>query len=113
MCRFAASLYSLRDLYYFIARIVSTRRLKAQCNSRMKFYSNFKYFLFNLESIMSSKYVVSVDVGTSSVRAALVNLCGKIIKKAVHKIHTWNPEPEHYEQSSEDIWNAVCFCVRV
>ena len=24
----------------------------------------------------------------------------------------WNPLPEHYEQSSEDIWAAVCNCVR-
>lgn len=62
---------------------------------------------------MSEIYFVGVDVGTGSVRAALVDSKG-----AVHKIHvketkTWNPLPDHYEQSSENIWNCVCECVRV
>lgn len=62
---------------------------------------------------MTTKYIVSVDVGTSSVRVALINIDGKIMKKTIREINIWNPEPEHYEQSSDDIWNGVCFCIKV
>lgn len=62
---------------------------------------------------MPKIYFIGVDVGTSSARAALVSSDGKVLKQAVQNIRIWNPEPEHFEQSSEDIWNAVCHCVRV
>ncbi|XP_055373287.1 FGGY carbohydrate kinase domain-containing protein isoform X2 [Condylostylus longicornis] len=57
-------------------------------------------------------YFVGVDVGTGSVRAALVTSQGQVIKQHAKSIKTWNPEANYYEQSSEDIWNAVCECVR-
>lgn len=62
---------------------------------------------------MSKIYFVGVDVGTGSSRAALVNSCGEVIKSHVKEIKTWNPQPDHYEQSSDDIWKAVCECVKV
>lgn len=62
---------------------------------------------------MPKIYFVGVDVGTSSARAALVTSDGKVLKQAVQNIRIWNPEHEHFEQSSEDIWNAVCRCVKV
>ncbi|XP_060530656.1 FGGY carbohydrate kinase domain-containing protein [Cylas formicarius] len=58
-------------------------------------------------------YFVGVDVGTGSVRAALVTDFGKILRCAVESIKTWNPQPDYYEQSSDDIWNAVVKCVKV
>ncbi|KAI8123419.1 FGGY carbohydrate kinase domain-containing protein [Lucilia cuprina] len=61
---------------------------------------------------MPKIYFIGVDVGTSSARAALVTSDGKVLKQAVQNIHIWNPEHEHFEQSSEDIWNAVCHCVK-
>ncbi|XP_037825515.1 FGGY carbohydrate kinase domain-containing protein [Lucilia sericata] len=61
---------------------------------------------------MPKIYFIGVDVGTSSARAALVTSDGKVVKQAVQNIHIWNPEHEHFEQSSEDIWNAVCHCVK-
>lgn len=62
---------------------------------------------------MSKIYFVGVDVGTGSSRAALVNSHGQVIKSYVKEIKTWNPQPDHYEQSSDDIWKAVCECVKV
>lgn len=58
-------------------------------------------------------YFVGVDVGTGSARAALVTANGKIVKSAEERIHTWNPQPDFYEQSSDNIWNACVKCIRV
>lgn len=58
-------------------------------------------------------YFVGVDVGTSSARAALVSSDGKVLKQAIKPIKTWNPQQDHFEQSSDDIWYAVAVCVRV
>lgn len=58
-------------------------------------------------------YFIGVDVGTSSARAALVTSQGEVIKQHSEKITIWNPEKDHYEQSSDNIWNSVCECVRV
>lgn len=62
---------------------------------------------------MSRIYFIGVDVGTGSARAALVNSQGQVIKSHVKDIKTWNPQPDHYEQSSDDIWKSVCECVKV
>ncbi|XP_055840821.1 FGGY carbohydrate kinase domain-containing protein [Episyrphus balteatus] len=56
-------------------------------------------------------YFVGVDVGTSSARAALVSSDGKVLKQTIRPIKTWNPQQDHFEQSSDDIWNSVAFCV--
>lgn len=56
-------------------------------------------------------YFVGVDVGTSSVRAALVSSDGKVLKQIFEPIKTWNEQPDHFEQSSDDIWDKVTFCV--
>lgn len=58
-------------------------------------------------------YYVGVDVGTGSVRAALVDVGGRILKKSTNAIKTWNPEIDFYQQSSEDIWRCCCKVVRV
>lgn len=67
----------------------------------------------NGEREMSEKYFVGVDVGTGSVRAALVTQTGKVLKVHVKATKTWNPLPDHYEQSSDNIWHGVCECVQV
>ncbi|XP_011182758.1 FGGY carbohydrate kinase domain-containing protein [Zeugodacus cucurbitae] len=61
---------------------------------------------------MTETFFVGVDVGTGSARAALVDLKGKVLKQCVKTIQTWNPERDYYEQSSQDIWSAVCHCVK-
>lgn len=62
---------------------------------------------------MPEIYFVGVDVGTGSARASLVSANGRVLKMHVKKTQTWNPLPDHYEQSSDEIWEAVCLCVRV
>lgn len=62
---------------------------------------------------MSGKYFIGVDVGTGSARAALVTATGTVVRTFAQSTQTWNPQPDHYEQSSADIWSAVVACVRV
>ncbi|XP_062479142.1 FGGY carbohydrate kinase domain-containing protein isoform X5 [Pezoporus occidentalis] len=81
--------------------------------------------LFNLGSLSSShndtvvlkmhgkkqtpeKYYVGIDVGSASVRAALVDGLGTVVAHAEQPIQIWEPQPDHYEQSSADIWAACC-----
>ncbi|XP_029803915.1 FGGY carbohydrate kinase domain-containing protein isoform X3 [Suricata suricatta] len=53
-------------------------------------------------------YYVGVDVGTGSVRAALVDQRGILLAFADQPISQWEPQFNHHEQSSEDIWAACC-----
>jgi D-ribulokinase len=55
---------------------------------------------------------IGVDVGTSSVRAGIFTSDGMLMGLGVTSIHIFNPQPDVYEQSSDDIWNAVCSSVR-
>jgi FGGY-family pentulose kinase len=57
-------------------------------------------------------YVVGVDVGTGSARAGIFDLRGRMIAKAEHPIQVFRPREDHVEQSSRDIWAAVCDSVR-
>ncbi|XP_026709297.1 FGGY carbohydrate kinase domain-containing protein isoform X3 [Athene cunicularia] len=54
------------------------------------------------------KYYVGIDVGSASVRAALVDGFGTVVAHADQPIQIWEPQPDHYEQSSADIWAACC-----
>ncbi|XP_065594219.1 FGGY carbohydrate kinase domain-containing protein isoform X1 [Cyrtonyx montezumae] len=56
----------------------------------------------------SVKYYVGIDVGSASVRAALVDELGTVATHAEQPIQIWEPQPDHYEQSSADIWAACC-----
>ncbi|XP_053985764.1 FGGY carbohydrate kinase domain-containing protein [Hylaeus volcanicus] len=57
-------------------------------------------------------YFVGVDVGTGSARAALVSSKGKIMKLSTCPIEIFHPAPNFYEQSSDNIWSAVCHVVK-
>ncbi|XP_036452936.1 FGGY carbohydrate kinase domain-containing protein [Colossoma macropomum] len=57
-------------------------------------------------------YYVGVDVGSCSVRAALVTRDGCVKATAEESITVWTPEPDHYEQSSADIWRKCCSTVK-
>lgn len=61
---------------------------------------------------MDMDYFVGVDVGTGSARAALVSSKGKIIKLATCPLEIFHPAPNFYEQSSDNIWSAVCHVVK-
>ena len=56
--------------------------------------------------------VIGVDVGTGSARAGVFSLTGQRLGAASRDIRMWRPLPDHAEQSSADIWRAVCKSVR-
>ena len=53
---------------------------------------------------MSNRAVIGVDVGTGSVRAGVFDLYGTMLGTASSPIMEFNPKPDFYEQSSENIW---------
>ncbi len=56
--------------------------------------------------------VIGIDVGTGSARAGVFDLNGRLLGQASRDIQMWKPAPDFVEQSSDDIWNAVCVSVR-
>lgn len=56
--------------------------------------------------------ILGVDVGTGSARAALFDLSGKMLAAAKQDITLWRGPGALAEQSSADIWAAVCCTVR-
>ena len=61
---------------------------------------------------MQEKHVIGIDVGTGSARAGLFDLKGHLVAQVSRTIQIWRPRPHFVEQSSEDIWRAVCESVR-
>ena len=55
---------------------------------------------------------IGVDVGSTSARAGVFTARGRALGQHVEPIRTWRPRPDHVEQSGDDIWRAVCECVR-
>ncbi|MCE7029788.1 FGGY-family carbohydrate kinase [Jiella avicenniae] len=55
---------------------------------------------------------LGIDVGTGSARAGLFDRNGRLIASAKRPIRLWREEPNVFEQSSEDIWQAICESVR-
>ncbi len=56
--------------------------------------------------------VIGVDVGTGSARAGLFTPDGTMLAQASRPIQAWRPRPGFVQQSTADIWNAVCASVR-
>ena len=56
--------------------------------------------------------VIGVDVGTGSARAGVFDLEGRKLGSAVRDIRIWRPQPNFVQQSTNDIWAAVCAAVR-
>ncbi|XP_030061134.1 FGGY carbohydrate kinase domain-containing protein [Microcaecilia unicolor] len=53
-------------------------------------------------------YYMGIDVGTASVRAAVIDQFGAVVAQAEEPVQIWEPVPDHYEQSSDNIWAACC-----
>lgn len=58
------------------------------------------------------RYIIGVDVGTGSARAGLFDLRGALIAVAKRDIALFREAGSIAEQSSADIWEAVCTVVR-
>lgn len=61
---------------------------------------------------MTRALLLGVDVGTGSARAGLFTRDGRQVGRGEQAIRTWKTTPDHVEQSSDDIWSAVCAAVR-
>lgn len=59
-----------------------------------------------------SHYVIGVDVGTGSARAGLFDLNGRMLSVAKCDITLYREAGSIVEQSSTEIWNAVCAVIR-
>ncbi|UJR31142.1 hypothetical protein I4U23_018649 [Adineta vaga] len=62
----------------------------------------------------SPSYTIGVDVGTGSVRCMIFDEKWAPVAQCQKPIRTFHSSsaPLEYEQSSEDIWEAICYCVR-
>ncbi len=61
---------------------------------------------------MSDRFFVGVDVGTGSARAGVFDPDGTLLAGRKQDIRSWREAGDIVEQSSEDIWCAVCASVR-
>jgi D-ribulokinase len=59
-----------------------------------------------------SSYFIGVDVGTGSARAGVFDAVGTLLASAKHDILIFRNDHGHVEQSSAQIWDAVCTAVR-
>lgn len=61
---------------------------------------------------MAKGYFIGIDIGTGSARAGIFDGKGVKAAMAVEPIQMWKPQPDFVEQSSQDIWRAVCVVVK-
>lgn len=59
-----------------------------------------------------AEHFLGIDVGTGSARAGVFDATGKMLGSAKRDIQVWREAGDVVEQSSEDIWQAVCDSVR-
>ena len=52
--------------------------------------------------------IISYDFGTTSVKAALLDIEGNIVSSAIQKYPLISPKPGWVEQNPDDWWNAMC-----
>lgn len=55
---------------------------------------------------------LGIDVGTGSARAGLFDQDGNRLAHHSQAIQAWRPRPNFVEQSSDDIWAAICACTK-
>ncbi|MFP4899139.1 FGGY family carbohydrate kinase, partial [Paraburkholderia sp. BR14261] len=59
-----------------------------------------------------ARHTVGVDVGTGSARAGIFDSAGRMLASAKHDISVFHESGGIVEQSSTQIWNAVCQAVK-
>ncbi len=57
-------------------------------------------------------YVIGVDVGTGSARAGVFDVAGHLLASASHELQLFKESGAIVEQSTGDVWQAVCHAVR-
>jgi D-ribulokinase len=64
------------------------------------------------DSARDARHVIGVDVGTGSARAGIFDLAGRMVASARRDITLFHASGSIVEQSSGEIWNAVCDSVK-
>jgi FGGY-family pentulose kinase len=59
-----------------------------------------------------ANYFIGVDVGTGSARAGVFDITGRMVGQASREIALFRPKDDFIEQSSDNIWQAICQAVR-
>lgn len=62
--------------------------------------------------MLGQVYYAGVDVGTGSARAVIVDQKGNILGLSERPITRHELKEYHITQSSTEIWNAICYCVK-
>ena len=65
-----------------------------------------------MASLAEEHLYIGIDVGTGSARTGVFEANGTLLAAATHEIQTWRPQADFVEQSSDDIWQAVCKATR-
>ena len=61
---------------------------------------------------MQKKYLIGTDLGTSSTKAALYQIDGKLISDATVEVPLFYPKPGVVEQENEDFYSSAAKTVR-
>src|SRR5258706_12709991 len=64
------------------------------------------------DSMRDVRYVIGVDVGTGSARAGIFDPAGRMVASARRDITLFHASGSIVEQSSGEIWKAVCDSVK-
>ncbi|MEX1661864.1 FGGY-family carbohydrate kinase [Thioclava sp. 15-R06ZXC-3] len=64
------------------------------------------------EAILAGKLFIGIDVGTGSARAGVFDDRGELLAVGKHPLDIWSDDFGQVEQSSAQIWQAVCAAVR-
>ncbi|WP_417810062.1 FGGY family carbohydrate kinase [Thioclava sp.] len=64
------------------------------------------------EVILVGELFIGIDVGTGSARAGLFDALGGLLAVGKHPLDIWSDDLGRVEQSSAQIWQAVCAAVR-
>ncbi|MGB6778406.1 MAG: glycerol kinase GlpK [Planococcus citreus] len=60
---------------------------------------------------MSKKYILSIDQGTTSSRAVLLNHAGEIVGTGQQEFQQFFPKPGWVEHDANEIWTSVLACI--
>lgn len=60
----------------------------------------------------SARFVIAVDVGSTSARAGVFDASGNRLARAEHGFAIGRPQQDHAEHKSREIWRAVCEATR-
>ncbi|MBL7542980.1 MAG: glycerol kinase GlpK [Bdellovibrionaceae bacterium] len=59
-----------------------------------------------------SKYIISIDQGTTSSRVCLFNKSGQLVDQVQKEFRQIFPRPDWVEHDPEEIWQSVVFCLK-